>query len=301
MIRPPYLKQGDRVGLVSPARKISSAEVKAAVKILQRWDLGPVFGRHIFSKNNQFAGSDEDRASDIQEFLDDINVKAILSTRGGYGSVRIIKQLDFTKFKLHPKWFIGYSDITVFHNHIHTNFNIETLHATMPINFPKDLSENISVKSLKDALFGQLNSYEFSDCKIMRSGHAQAPLIGGNLSMIYSLSGTSSDIDTKGKILFIEDLDEYLYHIDRMMMNLKLSGKLEGLEGLIVGGMSDMNDNTVPFGKTAEEIIWDAVKEYDFPVIMGFPAGHQEPNRALYLGRTIQIQAGINQFILNFL
>jgi len=301
MTRPPYLKQGDRVGLVSPARKISSAEVKAAVKALQRWDLEPVFGRHIFRVNNQLAGNDENRASDIQEFLDDINVKAILSTRGGYGSVRIIKQLDFTKFKLHPKWFIGYSDITVFHNHIHTHFNIETLHAIMPINFPKDFTESISVKSLKDALFGQLNSYEFSDCKIMRSGHTQAPLVGGNLSMIYSLSGTSSDIDTKGKILFIEDLDEYLYHIDRMMMNLKLSGKLDGLKGLIVGGMSDMNDNTIPFGKTAEEIIWDAVKEYNFPVIINFPSGHQEPNQALYLGREVEIKTDANKITLRFL
>jgi len=301
MIKPPYLKPGDRVGLVSPARKISSAEVKSAVKVLQRWGLEPIFGRHIFSTNDQFAGSDEERASDIQEFLDDINVKAILSTRGGYGSVRIIDKLNFSKFKVHPKWFIGYSDITVFHNHIHSHFNIATLHATMPINFPDDLSENPSIKSLKDALFGELKGYVNNHCKILRGGKVNAPLVGGNLSMLYSLSGTKSDLDTRGKILFIEDLDEYLYHIDRMMMNLKRSGKLSNLKGLIVGGMSDMNDNTIPFGKTAEEIVWDAVKEYDFPVIMGFPAGHQEPNLALYFGADVYIETAEDEFIISFL
>lgn len=301
MIRPPYLKQGDRVGLVSPAGKINSAEVKAAVKVLQRWGLEPVFGRHIFSKQNQFAGSDDERASDIQEFLDDINVKAILSSRGGYGSIRIIDKLNFTRFKVHPKWLIGYSDFTVFHNHIHNNFQIETLHATMPINFPEDLSETLSMKKLKAALFGNLEEYSCTDCKVVREGLTQAPLIGGNLSVFYSLIGSSSDINTRGKILFIEDLDEYLYHIDRMMMNMKRSGKLAGLKGLIVGGMSDMNDNAIPFGKTAEEIIWDAVKDYNFPVVMNFPTGHQEPNQALFIGREIQMNAETNQFVIRFL
>lgn len=301
MIKPPYLKPGDRVGLVSPARKISSSEVKAAVKVLQRWGLEPVFGRHIFSTHHQFAGTDQQRASDIQEFLDDINVKAILSTRGGYGSVRVIDKLDFTKFKIHPKWFIGYSDITVFHNHIHTHFQTETLHATMPINFPSDLSENDSLRSLKNALFGELEEYAFSSCKILRPGFTQAPIVGGNLSMLYSLIGSTSDIETKGKILFIEDLEEYLYHIDRMMMNLKRSGKIAGLKGLIVGGMSKMNDNTVPYGSTAEEIIWDTVKDFHFPVITNFPAGHQDENLALFLGREIQINAQDDLFQLKFL
>jgi len=301
MKKPAYLKHGDRIGLVSPARKISSAEVKASVKVLQRWGLEPVFGRHIFSSEHQFAGKDEERATDIQEFLDDINVKAILSTRGGYGSVKIIDKLDFSKFIVHPKWFIGYSDITVFHNHIHTHFNIGTLHATMPINFPTDFSENESVLSLRRALFGELGGYALDQVNIIRGGKAIAPLVGGNLSMLYSLSGTNSDIDTQNKILFIEDLDEYLYHIDRMMMNLKRSGKLSRLKGLIVGGMNDMNDNTVPFGKTAEEIIWDAVKEYNFPVVFNFPAGHQQDNKALFLGSDIELIAGTSQFSIRFL
>jgi len=301
MIKPAYLKQGDRVGMVSPAGKITSAEVKASVKVLQRWGLEPVFGRHIFSSDNQFAGKDEERAADIQEFLDDINVKAIISTRGGYGSARIIDMLDFSKFKIHPKWFVGYSDVTVFHNHIHTHLQTETLHATMPINFPEDFSESPSVRSLKRALFGELDEYALSDCKLAREGFAQAPLVGGNLSILYSLAGTASDISTKGKILFIEDLAEYLYHIDRMMISLKRGGKLAGLKGLIVGGLTEMNDNKTPYGKTAEEIIWDAVKEYDFPVVMNFPAGHQKPNQALYLGREIQLNAISTNFFMRFL
>lgn len=300
MIKPPYLKSGDRVGIVSPARKISSDEVKSSVKILQRWGLEPVFGRHIFSSNHQFAGTDEQRAQDFQEFLDDINVKAILCARGGYGSVKIIDQLDFTKFCVHPKWIIGYSDITVFHQHIHQHYHIETIHGTMPINFPVDLKENESTNSLHLALFGGLKSYQFNQCKIVREGEVEAELVGGNLSMIYSLSGTISDIDTTGKILFIEDLDEYLYHIDRMIMNLKRGGKLEKLKALIIGGMNQMNDNAIPFGKSAEEIVLEAVKEYEFPVITSFPAGHIEPNYAFYLGRKVNLLAQDGVVQMNF-
>lgn len=301
MKRPPYLKPGDRIGLVSPARKTSSQEVKSAVKILQRWGLEPVFGRHIFSSHHQFGGNDTERASDIQEFLDDINVRAILSTRGGYGSVRIIDQLDFSKFKVHPKWLIGYSDITVFHSHIHQVLNIETIHATMPINFPTDIIENESIKSLKRALFGELDSYQIENCKVLREGNAKASIIGGNLSILYSLAGSPSDINTDGKILFIEDLDEYLYHVDRMIMNLKRSGKLNHLKALIIGGMNDMNDNTIPYGQSAKEIIWEAVKEYDYPVIFDFPSGHIEPNMAIYLGREIDLQAYNNELKISFL
>lgn len=301
MKRPPYLKQGDRIGLISPARKIASQEVKVAVKLLQKWGLEPVFGRHIFSSHHQFGGSDAERASDVQEFLDDYNVKGILSTRGGYGSVRIIDKLDFSKFKVHPKWLIGYSDITVFHSHIHQVLGIETIHATMPINFPSDFVENQTTSSLKQALFGELEAYHLTNCQILREGRTNAPLVGGNLSMLYSLAGSSSDINTDGKILFIEDLDEYLYHIDRMMMNLKRSGKLNHLKALVIGGMNDMNDNTIPYGQSAKEIIWETVKEYDYPVIFDFPSGHIEPNMALYLGRYIDLQAYNSELKISFL
>ena len=302
MIKPPFLKKGDRIGIVSPAKSIKPGQVKAAVRVMQRWGLVPVFGRHIYSTHHQFAGTDAERAEDIQEFLDDHSVKAIISSRGGYGSARIIDQLDFSNFIKNPKWIIGYSDITVFHNHIHTHFNTESLHAIMPINFPLDFTENSAMISLKNALFGELSGYKlYEECKILKQGKVTAPLVGGNLSILYSLSGTNSDIDTKGKILFIEDLDEYLYHIDRMMMNLKKSGKLKNLKGLIVGGMTDMNDNPIPFGMSAEEIIWEAVKEYDYPVIINFPVGHQEENKALYLGATAKINAQESKFELSFL
>ena len=301
MIKPPYLQEGDRIGLVSPAGKITSTQVKASVKVLQRWGLEPVFGRHIFSSQNLFAGSDEDRTIDIQEFFDDESIKAIISTRGGYGSVRVIDKLDFSQFQKKPKWFIGYSDITVFHSHIQQNFKIETIHATMPINSPEDFSENDSIISLRQALFGELSEYVCSECKILKKGNTHGILIGGNLSVLYSLIGSKSDIDTNGKILFIEDLDEYTYHIDRMMINLKRSGKLAKLKGLIIGGMSNMNEGSTAFGKTPNEIICEHVKEYDFPVVSSFPTGHQEKNMALYLGREIEINAGDNEFHLRFL
>jgi muramoyltetrapeptide carboxypeptidase len=301
MKKPPYLQEGDKVGLVSPARKITSIEIKSAIKMFQRWGLEPVFGRHIFSSYHQFAGSDMERALDFQEFLDNPNIKAIISTRGGYGSVRIIDELDFTSFIRQPKWLVGFSDFTVFHSHIHTNCQISTIHAAMPINFPTDQSENESVVSLKSALFGELKGYVNQHCKIFRSGQAVAPIVGGNLSILYSLTGTKSDINTNYKILFLEDVDEYLYHIDRMMWNFKRTGKLARLKGLIVGGMNKMHDNTVPFGGTAEDIIWDAVKDYSYPVVMNFPAGHIDSNNALFLGRTSDLRVDKNSLELSFL
>ncbi|NTW33931.1 MAG: LD-carboxypeptidase, partial [Bacteroidetes bacterium] len=187
------------------------------------------------------------------------------------------------------KWIAGYSDATVLHSHINTNFGIETLHATMPLNFPPDGANNNALITLKNILFGEKPDYTVEAHPLNRSGLAEGILTGGNLSILYALSGTPSDIDTKGKILFIEDLDEYLYHIDRMMMQLKRSGKLESLAGLVVGGMTEMKDNTVPFGKTAYKIIAEAVKEYNYPVCYGFPAGHIEDNRALIMGRKVKL------------
>ena len=221
--------------------------------------------------------------------LDDVSVRAVISARGGYGTLRIIDKLDFRKFREKPKWIIGYSDITVLHSHIHQNFEIETLHATMPINFHKDEE---SVQTLKKSLFGEKISYPFPSHKLNREGKAEGSVVGGNLSLLYSLKGSKSGISTSGKILFIEDLDEYLYHIDRMMVSMKRAGKLSHLAGLIVGGMTDMKDNQTPFGKTAEEIISDAVKEFDYPVCFGFPAGHQPKNLALPFGRRANLNVG---------
>ena len=286
LITPSYLKSGDCIGIIAPARKISAEELEPAIKILESWGLRVKLGKHIYSTYNQFAGTDEERCADLRAMLNDTEVKAVIAARGGYGEVRIIDMLDFSEFKKYPKWIVGYSDVTVLHNHIHSHTGIETLHATMPINFNKDLE---STDLLKKALFGESLSYRFDSNKQNRQGEANGVLVGGNLSLLYALAATPSDIDTKGKILFLEDLDEYLYHIDRMMMQLKRSGKLSGLKGLVIGSFSEMKDNTVPYGKTAEQIILEAVSEYNYPVCFDFPAGHGNKNYPLYFGREVQL------------
>ncbi|MCF8296051.1 MAG: LD-carboxypeptidase [Saprospiraceae bacterium] len=292
MISPDYLKKGDKIAIISTARKISPEEIEPSVKIFESWGLEVVLGENLFWEYNQFAGSDEQRTFDFQQMLDDPTVKAIICARGGYGTVKIIDNIDFTNFIKNPKWIVGYSDITVIHSHIHTKFGVETLHATMPINFPKDKLTNNAVESLRKALFGEKLKYELKLSEFSRKGIVEAEIIGGNLSILYSLIGSPSDINTEEKFLFIEDLDEYLYHIDRMMMNLKRAGKLENIAGLIVGGMSDMNDNEVPYGKTAKEIIAEIIETYNYPVLFDFPAGHIEDNRALILGRNARLSVG---------
>lgn len=284
MTRPPYLKEGDQIGFVSAANKISIDVIKSAVNTMQSWGLEPVFGQHIFAQENQFAGNDKQRAVDIQDFMDNPHIKAIISTRGGYGSVRIIDKLNFEKFKRFPKWIIGYSDITVFLSHCNSQLKMESLHATMPLDFPADGSSNNTTESLRKALFGELKSYDFKPTKVIRQNQVQGELIGGNLSILYSLIGSKSEMNFDNKILFIEDVGEYLYHIDRMMINLKRAGKLKNLAALIVGGMSDMKDNEIPFGKTAEKIIAEHVENYQYPVVFGFPAGHIKENYALRMG-----------------
>ncbi len=292
MITPEFLKQGDKIAIVSPSRKITPDEVRPAINTFQEWGLEVVAGEHLYSACHQFAGSDEKRLSDLQKMLDDDSVKAIVCARGGYGTVRIIDGLDFSKFRENPKWIVGYSDITVLHSHIQKHFDIETLHAVMPVNFPAANDNDLSVASLKKALFGETLEYESPVDNHSRKGIAEGILTGGNLSILYSLTGSNSDIETAGKILFLEDLDEYLYHIDRMMMNLKRSGKLKKLAGMIVGGMSGMHDNEVPFGKTANEIILSAVQEYDYPVCFNFPAGHLDVNLAMIFGRKVRLNIG---------
>jgi muramoyltetrapeptide carboxypeptidase len=286
MITPPYLKVGDKVAVVSTARKVSAEEMKAAVDLLREWDMETVFGKNLFNELNQFAGTDEDRVQDFQTALDDPSVNAILFARGGYGTVRIIDRIDWNGFKRKPKWLIGFSDVTVTHSHVQKHLGIETLHAPMAFNLLK--STNGAKKKLRNALTGQKLQYEipeniFGD--LNRAGEAKGEVVGGNLSILYSLLGSSSSMDTHGKILFLEDLDEYLYHVDRMMMSLKRAGKLYKLAGLVVGGMDDMKDNKVRFNKTAEEIISEAVAEYSYPVLYGFPAGHTRNNMPLIFGR----------------
>lgn len=289
MIIPTYLGEGDTIAIVSTARAISLKELNPALKFINNWGLKAVLGKTINAEENQFAGSDDLRAADFQKMLDDPKIKAIWCARGGYGTVRIIDKLDFSAFKKNPKWVVGYSDITVLHSHIH-NYGIETLHAQMPLEIENKTKE--TAESIRKVLFGEQYGIE-----IIGSGPAinagiqniKGDLVGGNLSVLYSLCGSASEMKTDGKILFIEDLDEMLYHIDRMMINLKRSGYLKNLKALIIGGMTEMKDNKVYFGKTAEEIIIDLVKEYNYPVITNFPAGHIADNRALIFGREVQL------------
>lgn len=297
MIVPSYLKKGDRVAIIATARKVSKEEIQPAVAFFESYGLLVSLGKNLFESNNQYAGTDNQRAEDLQWALDDPEIKAIIIARGGYGSIRVLEQVNFTEFVKHPKWMVGYSDVTVFHNAIH-NIGVATLHATMPLNFTKN-SE--ATKSMVDALFGNLKEIPTEENYSNKEGIAKGHLVGGNLSLLYSLSGTPYDIDTKGKILFIEDLDEYLYHIDRMMMQLKLTGKLKNLKGLIIGGMTDMKDNAIPFGKFPEDIILDAVKDYDYPVCFDFPAGHIDRNLALYFGKEVELKVEDDKGFLKYL
>ena len=289
MIQPSYLQKGDTVAIVSTARKITSDKIIPAIKLLEKWGLHVVIGNTIGLEDHQFAGNDEARINDFQQLLNNPKVKAIWCARGGYGTVRLIDKLDFSAFKKHPKWIIGYSDITVLHSHIH-NLGVETLHATMPINLENNSKE--AIETLKKCLFGKNLLYEIPTDEKNRPGSATGEFVGGNLSVSYSLLGSKSAVKTDGKILFLEDLDEYLYHIDRMCVNLKRNGYFDKLNGLVVGGMTNMHDNEIPFGKTAEEIISDYVSEYNFPVIFNFPAGHLDDNRTLIFGRKVNLEVG---------
>ena len=299
MIRPSTLVYGDKVGLVATARKISSQELQEGIQLLKSWGLVPVLGKTIGLEDNQYAGTDFQRAQDFQEMLDNREIKAIWCARGGYGTVRIVDQLDFYKFVKYPKWIVGYSDVTVLHSHLH-KIGFQTIHGTMPVSLEDNSA--FAKASLKKSLLGENPNFEYKTTNALnRPGNAKGILVGGNLSILYSLCGSSSSLDTQGKILFIEDLDEYLYHIDRMVVNLKRNGMLDHCAGLLVGGMTKMHDNRIPFGKTAQEIVLDAVKECDFPVAFDFPAGHLDDNRALIMGAEVEMIVGANNASIKYI
>ena len=298
MITPPYLLPGDTVALAAPARKISISEILPAVAWLKSVGFNIFYDERLFAEEHQFAGEDAVRAAYIQDLLDNDNIKAIWCVRGGYGSARIIDRLDFTRFQQHPKWICGYSDITVFHSHIQRHFGIATLHATMPINVTDNAWQSTVLQSFLDALTGKTLIYEIPNHPLSRLQPFSGILVGGNLSMLYSLMASPSDMDTTDKVLFIEDLDEYLYHIDRMMLNLKRSGKLSHIKALLVGHLSDMHDNTIPFGKTAEEIVSDHCRGVGFPLVFNVPAGHLPDNRAFRMGCRTEGFFEDNKFII---
>ncbi len=297
MIRPNYLQKGDVVAIVSTARKVSKKELIPALAILKNWKLNVVIGTSIEAEEHQFAGNDNLRATDFQEMLDNPKIKAIWCARGGYGTIRMIDLLDFSNFKNNPKWIIGYSDVTVLHSHLH-QLGFETLHAQMPVSI--ETKTAACVQSLKNSLFGNNTNITIPSEVSNVTGNAKGVLVGGNLSILYSLCGSSSSISTKGKILFIEDLDEYLYHIDRMLQNLKRNGMLDQLEGLIIGGMTQMHDNDISFGQSTEEIVLSICDDYNYPIVFNFPAGHIKDNRALILGRKAELIISKTETILTF-
>lgn len=301
LTRPPKLEKGDTVLILAPAGIMKdTAAVMKGIALLKDWGLNYKLGKNLFNQNFHFAGTDEERLADMQQALDDDNVKAIWCARGGYGTIRIIDDIDFTKFRQHPKWIIGFSDITVLHNEIH-NMGIETMHALMPITYKPDSKEQKkAVKSLKKAVFEKRLKYKISESEYNREGEATGEVVGGNLSLVYSMLGSRSQISTKGKILFLEEVGEALYHIDRMMISLKRAGYFEDCEGLIIGGISDIKENSTPFGMTYQEIILDAVKDYDFPVCFDFPAGHITDNRTLLLGREVELDVREHKAVIKF-
>ena len=302
MITPNYLIPGDTIALVAPAGIIKNkTAIEEAVSIAKEWGLHVVVGENVFAKNNHFAGSDLERLKDFQRALNDSKIKAIWCARGGYGSVRIIDQLDFTIFKKNPKWIIGYSDITVFHSHVH-NLGFETLHAMMPVNFqiPEEDRTN-SVRTLHDALFGKKIQYLIPLNSNNKLGVAEGIGVGGNLTLLENLLGTVSSINTENKILFIEEIGEYKYHIDRMLWALKRNGYFEKCAGLLVGGMTLLKKNDPSFGQSIEELILSIVENYSFPVVFDFPAGHDNENCALFLGRKIKLTATREKTTVSYL
>jgi len=280
---PPYLKKGDCIGITCPAGYMPAEKARACIDTLQHWGFDVMVGKTLGSRSkNYFSASDEDRRDELQAMLDDPNINAILCGRGGYGVGRIIDQLDFTRFKKNPKWVIGFSDITVLHAHIFSRLHIASLHAPMASAFNE--GENEFIRSFKHAVTGKKATYRCTAHPYNRPGTATAPLVGGNLSLLANSTGTPSDINTKNKILFLEDIGEYIYNIDRMLYQLKRSGKLNALAGLIIGGFTDMKDTERPFGKKVYEVIRDIVAEYDYPVCFGFPVSHGKENYALKVG-----------------
>ena len=293
LITPPYLKKGDTIAIVAPAGILKNRQktIEEVKKLAESWGLKVVLGDNLFNQNNHFSGTDEERAADFQEALDNPNIKAIWAARGGYGSVRILDLLDFARFKSNPKWIIGYSDITAFHNHIH-NLGVETIHGMMATSLEEKPEEIVkTIASFKKSLFGEEISYSIPSSKYNREGVVEGQLIGGNLAILASILGSKSQLNTDGKILFIEEIGEYKYAIDRMLQSLKRAGYFKNVKAIVVADMSRVKKNTTPWGSSIERLILDVIPE-NIPVIFDFPAGHEADNRALIFGRKVQLTIG---------
>ena len=270
-----------KIAIVAPGRKVTPEQVQYAVDWLRSKGIKAVFDERLFAQEHIFAGSDEFRANVIQQYLDRDDVDALWLARGGYGSIRIIDRIDFSHLQQHPKPIIGFSDGTVFHGMMQ-RLGLTSIHASMPFCLENKTHE--ALQSLYDALMGNPLHYQWPSHPLNRKGSAQGTLVGGNLSVLYGMMGSQSFPETTNRILFLEEVDEYIYHIERMMMGLKRAGILKSLKGLIIGGLTEIHDNPDPFGKTVEQAIFDTVSEYDYPVCFNAPAGHINDNRALILG-----------------
>lgn len=283
-IIPPYLKKGDEVAIISPSFAIDEDKLQSAVPLLESWGLKVRTGTNVLRREGPFAGSDEERLADLQAVTTDTSIKAVFFSRGGYGMLKIIDRVDFPVLRKHPKWFIGFSDITVLHLWLNTIYGVVSVHGEMPLNYNNPSKSPETFSSLHGLLFGLPVDISWRG-EVIRPANAEGEIVGGNLSLIFSLIGTKGEPDTTGKILFIEDVGEYYYHIDRIMTSLKLAGKLERLAALVVGGMNKMQETSVPWGKSHQEIISDVVSGYDYPVFYDFPSGHIDDNRAFYIGK----------------
>jgi muramoyltetrapeptide carboxypeptidase len=299
-IQPPFLKRGDEVAIVSPSWAIDENKITAAVLFLEDWGLKVRLGKNVLKQSGPFAGTDNERLYDLQKMTDDPDIKAIFCSRGGYGTLRIISGMKFSALKKTPKWYIGFSDITVLHLWLNEVCGIVSVHGDMPLNYSdKDKSEE-TFKTLHNALFGGYLPLSWEGTFI-RPGEISGEVTGGNLSLIYSLIGTKAEPKTRGKILFIEEVGEYYYHLDRMMTSLKLAGKLKGLSALVVGGTAKMENTRIPWDRSAEMTIAESVSDYKYPVFFDFPAGHINDNRAFYIGRSATIIPDGKKAVLKFI
>ncbi|MDB2349973.1 LD-carboxypeptidase [Flavobacteriaceae bacterium] len=288
LIQPEPLKSGDTISILAPSGVLNNFDNKItkAINIFKSWGLNVVLGNHIYDKNGHFAGTDKNREKDFQKALDNKNIKAIWCARGGYGAVRIIDKLNFDNYLKNPKWIIGFSDITVIHNKL--NFlNSESIHAMMITGFEDIGQNNDSLSKLKNVLFGDSLSYSIASNKNNKTGKSEGIIVGGNLTLIQSTIGSKTELKMKDKILFIEEIGEYAYHIDRMLYSLKRAGYFENCKGLIVGQISDVKKNTTDFGRSINELILDVLDEYNFPILFDFPAGHEKTNFPIILGRKV--------------
>ena len=300
--QPPYLKTGDTIAIVAPSGILNNRndEIQRAIALLKSWGLHTIVGKHVFSKDNHFAGTDNERCEDFQNAIDNPKVKAIWCARGGYGTVRILDKLDYTKLKEQPKWLIGYSDITALHNQFH-NLGLESIHALMCVSLTED-NTNLeqTIATFKAAIFGNSLSYTLTGSKYNRTGTSTGQLVGGNLTVLHTMLGSNTSIDTSGKILFFEEIGEYEYHIDRMLQSLKRAGYFNNCKGVIVGDITKVRKNTTPWGKPVEQLILDALSEYDFPIAFNMPAGHEDDNRAMIFGRMIELRVEKDKSIIDF-